>query len=369
MIFEFQNELLRRDFKNEKRQWQVCITSYEMITMELSYLKSVDWVYVIIDEGQRIKNEHSLLAKNVRRLKSSYRLLLTGTPLQNNLHELWALLNYLLPDLFGSSEVSNLRLKHGNMKYTHYVKMLLIILRILIPGSIRTTVWEIRPLFIVYIKFFNRFFFGVSNPTLRRACFQRKSWRSTWKWHKSNGNGMILPKLTLLGRKVCSRHFRQFLNDNKRNISINRYRKVLLGDIELLRSNGTVSKANLSNLLMQLRKACNHPYLFPGAEVGPPFTTDQHVVDSCGKLLVLDKLLVKLKAEGSRVLLFSQFTSLLDILQDYCIWKEYLVNTKCTILFYWTTLDQTNFEFSSSAACSIGWSDQPWWSRGANPNV
>jgi len=76
-----------------------------MVTKEIDYLKRVKWVYIVIDEAQRIKNENALLSKNVRRLKSTNRLLLTGTPLQNNLHELWALLNFLLPELFDSAGV------------------------------------------------------------------------------------------------------------------------------------------------------------------------------------------------------------------------------------------------------------------------
>ena len=60
--------------------------------------------YVVIDEAHRIKNENSVLSQEVRRQSSLFRLLLTGTPLQNNLHELWALLNFLLPDIFSSSE-------------------------------------------------------------------------------------------------------------------------------------------------------------------------------------------------------------------------------------------------------------------------
>ena len=75
-----------------------------MINIELRHLKKINWVYIVIDEGQRIKNENSLFSRNIRLLKSSNRLLLTGTPLQNNLHELWALLNFLLPDLFDSAE-------------------------------------------------------------------------------------------------------------------------------------------------------------------------------------------------------------------------------------------------------------------------
>ena len=57
--------------------------------------------------------------------------------------------------------------------------------------------------------------------------------------------------------------------------------------------------------------------------VGPPYTTDSHIVESCGKMMMLDKLLPRLKEEGSRVLIFSQMTRMLDILEDYCQWRQY----------------------------------------------
>lgn len=72
-----------------------------------------------------------------------------------------------------------------------------------------------------------------------------------------------------------------------------------------------------------LQKAANHPYLIKGVEPGPPYTTDQHLVDSCGKMMVLDSLLAKLQLQGSRVLLFSQFTMMLDVLDDYLNWRGY----------------------------------------------
>jgi len=65
----------------------------------------------------------------------------------------------------------------------------------------------------------------------------------------------------------------------------------------------------------QLRKVCNHPYLFEGAEPGPPYTNGPHLWENAGKMILLDKLLPKLKAQGSRVLIFSQMTRALDILQ------------------------------------------------------
>ena len=69
----------------------------------MSALQKFSWQYIIIDEAHKIKNEESQTSKRIRQLKSKNRLLLTGTPLQNNLHELWSLLNFLLPEIFASS--------------------------------------------------------------------------------------------------------------------------------------------------------------------------------------------------------------------------------------------------------------------------
>lgn len=74
---------------------------------------------------------------------------------------------------------------------------------------------------------------------------------------------------------------------------------------------------------MQLRKCCNHPYLFDGAEPGPPYTTDEHIINNAGKMVILDKLLTSMKAKGSRVLIFSQMSRVLDILEDYMMFRDH----------------------------------------------
>lgn len=139
-------------------------------------------------------------------------------------------------------------------------------------------------------------------------------------------------------------------------------------DIDILNSAGKMDKMRLLNILMQLRKCCNHPYLFDGAEPGPPYTTDTHLVINSGKMVALDKLLPKVQEQGkgvcvclcllafnfdeadiyvlnwnsyefffmflwmyswicvcagSRVLIFSQMTRVLDILEDYCMWRGF----------------------------------------------
>merc|ERR1712241_1017563 len=96
------------------------------------------------------------------------------------------------------------------------------------------------------------------------------------------------------------------------------YQKILMKDIDIVNGAGRVEKMRLQNILMQLRKCCNHPYLFDGAEPGPPYTTDEHLVFNSAKMMVVDKLLPKLQAQGSRVLIFTQMTRMLDILEDYC---------------------------------------------------
>ena len=80
------------------------------------------------------------------------------------------------------------------------------------------------------------------------------------------------------------------------------YTRILMKDIDILNSAGKMDKMRLLNILMQLRKCCNHPYLFDGAEPGPPYTTDMHLVTNSGKMVVLDKLLPKLKEQGTSLL-------------------------------------------------------------------
>ena len=85
--------------------FNICITSYELVLRERNALIGINWCYMVIDEAHRIKNETSSLSVIVRQLSTQYRLLITGTPLQNNLHELWALLNFLMPTVFTSADL------------------------------------------------------------------------------------------------------------------------------------------------------------------------------------------------------------------------------------------------------------------------
>ena len=257
-------ELIRDRLEDEK--FDVCITSYEMILREKSHLKKFAWQYIIIDEAHRIKNEESSLAQIIRVFHSRNRLLITGTPLQNNLHELWALLNFLLPDVFGDSAAFDEWFSNQESDSDTVVQQLHKVLR----------------------------------PFLLRRV-------------KADVEKSLLPKKEIN------------LYIGMSDMQVNWYKKILEKDIDAV--NGAAgnkeSKTRLLNIVMQLRKCCNHPYLFEGAEPGPPYTTDEHLVNNAAKMIMLDKLLKRMKAQGSRVLIFSQMSRLLDILEDYSVFRNY----------------------------------------------
>ncbi|XP_053474412.1 probable global transcription activator SNF2L1 isoform X2 [Ictalurus furcatus] len=246
-------------------EWDVCVTSYEMVIREKCVFKKFNWRYLVIDEAHRIKNEKSKLSEIVREFKTTNRLLLTGTPLQNNLHELWSLLNFLLPDVFNSASDFDSWFDTNNcLGDQKLVERLHAVLRPFLLRRIKREVEKSLP-----PKKEVKIYLGLSK--------MQREW----------------------------------------------YTRILMKDIDILNSAGKMDKMRLLNILMQLRKCCNHPYLFDGAEPGPPYTTDTHLVTNSGKMLALDKLLPKVHEQGSRVLIFSQMTRVLDILEDYCMWRGY----------------------------------------------
>ncbi|KAK5987444.1 ISWI chromatin-remodeling complex ATPase ISW2 [Cladobotryum mycophilum] len=261
---EERNELINERLVDEK--FDVCITSYEMVLREKAHLKKFAWEYIIIDEAHRIKNEESSLSQVIRLFTSRNRLLITGTPLQNNLHELWALLNFLLPDVFGDADAFDQWFSGTDRDQDTVVQQLHRVLR----------------------------------PFLLRRV-------------KSDVEKSLLPK----------KEVNVYLGMSE--MQVKWYQKILEKDIDAVNGAGgkRESKTRLLNIVMQLRKCCNHPYLFEGAEPGPPYTTDEHLIYNAGKMKVLDKLLDRMKKQGSRVLIFSQMSRLLDILEDYCVFRQY----------------------------------------------
>ena len=246
--------------------FDVCVLSYEIAIREKSALSKLPWEYLVVDEAHRIKNENSLLSQIIRLYNSKCRLLVTGTPLQNNLHELWALLNFLLPDVFGSSEAFESFADAVGDEKQDVINQLHRILR---PFILRRLKHEVER--------------GIpSKKELTVYCKLAPAQAET-------------------------------------------YKAVLKNNVDVLNSGPAKggSRMKLMNTMMQLRKACNHPYLFDGVEDKSLDPFGEHLITSSGKLTLLDKLLPRLQRKGSRVLIFSQMTRVLDILEDYCTMRNH----------------------------------------------
>ncbi|KAI0348202.1 SNF2 family DNA-dependent ATPase [Trametopsis cervina] len=260
------NQIIPQDFN-------VLITTYEICLIEKSALKKLSFEYIAIDEAHRIKNVDSMLSQIVRAFMSRGRLLITGTPLQNNMKELFALLNFICPEIFSDyADLESFLHKddtEGEADEEKSKKVVEALHKILRPFLLRRV--------------------------------------------KSDVEKNLLPKKEI--------NIYVGLTDMQRKW----YRSVLEKDIDAV--NGLTGKkegkTRLMNMVMQLRKVTCHPYLFDGAEPGPPYTTDEHLIENSGKMVVLDKLLKSMKEKGSRVLIFSQMSRMLDVLEDFCLFRGY----------------------------------------------
>ncbi|KAF0693962.1 Aste57867_15116 [Aphanomyces stellatus] len=261
------DEILCPGLSQEKRKFDVCVTTFEMCLKAKTTLAKFAWRYLVIDEAHRIKNESSQFSMVVRMMATEHRLLLTGTPLQNNLHELWALLNFLLPDVFSSSEQFdewfNLDVEDDEAKK----QMITQLHKILRPFMLRRLKADVEK----------------SLPPKKET--------------------LLFVGMTPMQKAL--------------------YKTLLLRDMNTLTGGSTASKSALQNIVMQLRKCCGHPYLFEGQEDRSLPPLGEHVVDNCGKMILMDKLLKRLKQRGSRVLIFSQMTRVLDIMEDFCRMRTY----------------------------------------------
>mmetsp|Transcript_746 Transcript_746/g.1805 ORF Transcript_746/g.1805 Transcript_746/m.1805 type:complete len:1548 (-) Transcript_746:262-4905(-) len=255
------------DNSDNPRQWDVCVTTYEMCNTEKKTLQKFAWKYLIIDEAHRLKNDASMFSTTVRSFSTANRLLLTGTPLQNNLHELWALLNFLLPDIFSSAdqfdEWFNLEIDDEDSK-KNMISQLHKILRPFMLRRLKADVAKGLP-----------------------------------------------PKTETIVMVGMSKMQKQL------------YKKLLLRDLDAFTGNQTKNRTAVLNIVMQLRKCCGHPYLFEGVEDRTLDPLGEHLVQNCGKLFMVDKLLKRLKERESRVLIFTQMTRVLDILEDFMVMRGY----------------------------------------------
>jgi len=274
------NKLNPKKLKN----YPIVITSYDIIMRDRKYLQKFNWKYIVVDEGHRIKNLNCKLIRELKSYHSANRLLLTGTPLQNKLSELWSMLNFLLPDIFDDLDsfqqwfdFSEIGQKDGHTKVIAQEE----------EHGIVTKLHEIlRPFLLRRMK---------TDVELQLPSKKEK---------------IIHTTLTSLQ----SKYYMAILAKNLQSL-------LSPEAIKVLRNRGTSSEMNM---LMQLRKCCNHPYLFewPTNSKGEE-KVDENLIKVSGKLQMMDRLLPRLKKEGHRVLIFSQMTRVLDIVEDYLNLRNY----------------------------------------------
>ena len=270
-------EFYYRDPKRNTRvgtnlfKFNVLISTYEIVMAEASFLSKIPWQYLVVDEGHRLKNHTSKLSLVLKDFSAAHKLLLTGTPIQNNLTELFSLLQFLDPETF--DDLDEFAEEYGNLNEN---------------GSERLE--GLHKLISPYI--------------LRRL--------------KEDVEKSIPPKEEIVVEVVpttIQKAYEQAIFKRNREF--------------LTRG---VSKAQnvpkLNNVLMELRKVCNHPFLISGAEENitrgmSESEVNEALIKSSSKMILVDKLLKKLREGGHKVLIFSQMVLVLNILEDYMRYRGF----------------------------------------------
>uniref|UniRef100_A0A8C1LNZ7 Chromodomain helicase DNA binding protein 1 n=1 Tax=Cyprinus carpio TaxID=7962 RepID=A0A8C1LNZ7_CYPCA len=250
--------------QTKRLKFNVLLTTYEILLKDKSFLGNVSWAFIGVDEAHRLKNDDSLLYKTMIEFKSNHRLLITGTPLQNSLKELWSLLHFIMPEKFHSWEL--FEEEHGKGRDSGYTSLHK----------------ELEPFL------------------LRRV--------------KKDVEKSLPAKVEQILRVEMSAVQKQY------------YKWILTRNYKALSKGTKGSRSGFLNVMMELKKCCNHCYLIksPEEEFYNRQEGLQHLIRSSGKLILLDKLLVRLKERGHRVLIFSQMVRMLDILAEYLKYRQFL---------------------------------------------
>ncbi|KAJ7107605.1 SNF2 family DNA-dependent ATPase [Mycena crocata] len=247
-------------------KYHVLVTTYETLSgkdFTTVFKNQPRWEVLVVDEGQRLKSDSSLLFRKLNELNTLHRIIMTGTPLNNNIRELFNLMNFLDP--LEWNHLEELAEKHETLT----------------EDLVKELHNRLRPYFLRRIK----------SQVLKLP----------------PKNEVIVPvSMAPLQKEI--------------------YRSILSHNLDLLNGLTGPTKApgapkgKLNNILMHLRKCLQHPYLYEeGIEPRglPPQETHEKLIDASAKLRFLKVLLPKLKARGHRVLLFSQFVIALNVIEDF----------------------------------------------------
>nr|XP_055075781.1 chromodomain-helicase-DNA-binding protein 4a [Misgurnus anguillicaudatus]XP_055075782.1 chromodomain-helicase-DNA-binding protein 4a [Misgurnus anguillicaudatus] len=265
--FSFENNAIRggkkasRMKKEASVKFHVLLTSYELITIDTAVLGSIDWACLVVDEAHRLKNNQSKFFRVLNNYPLQHKLLLTGTPLQNNLEELFHLLNFLTPERF--SNLEGFLEEFADIAKEDQIKKLHDMLGPHMLRRLKADVFKHMP---------------------------------------SKTELIVRVELSPMQKKY--------------------YKFILTRNFEALNTRGGGNQVSLLNVVMDLKKCCNHPYLFPvaaseAAKLPNGMYEGSGLTKAAGKLMLLQKMMRKLKDGGHRVLIFSQMTKMLDLLEDF----------------------------------------------------
>ena len=268
--------------KIRQGRFQVLLTTYEFIIKDRPILSKIKWFHMIIDEGHRMKNTNSKLSATIQQYYNTrFRLILTGTPLQNNLGELWAMLNFVLPSIFKSAKTFD---EWFNTPFANT------------GGQDKMELTEEEQILVI------RRLHKVLRPFLLRRLKKDVEKDLPDKTEK-----VIKCKFSALQARL----YKQMVT----------HQKIAVSDGK----GGKTGARGLSNMIMQLRKLCNHPFVFDEVEnqMNPTNTSNDLLWRTAGKFELLDRILPKYRAAGHRVLMFFQMTAIMDIMEDFLRYRGF----------------------------------------------
>ncbi|RXK37295.1 helicase [Tremella mesenterica] len=330
---------------NTTATFPIVVTTYEMCMKDRQFLSGFMWKFIVVDEGHRLKNLDCKLIRELKSYTSANRMILTGTPLHNNLAELWSLLNFILPDIFDDLDsfqqwfnfddmnANGNDSEAGLLNKSHVVASLHAILKPFLLRRLKMDVEKELPPKKEYLLYApltlqqKEIYQAIVNRQIRQFLVDKKV--------KDEGEDPEEPEIEEVtlsnGRRKKDRinyHIEEndskYIRDLERGVltepaGVKEKTPAQVGrDWAVKQATKHVNNMRLQNLVMQLRKISSHPFLFDWpVDDNNELVVNEDLVNASGKMLLLNRLLDELFKTGHKVLLFSQFTTMLDVIEDW----------------------------------------------------